>query len=183
MRKASGFVVALIMAIALYFTLFWGFAALRVLNSPSYGLDDALRSQFVFGVGRIFDLGPMGLIKLAAFFGVMKLAAAIVFAVHIGDRFRAMVRGEANTEILEAGLMLVVVLSTVAAAPALWWQNIELVREQLIPLLLAGLAAALVIIERGYENAADAAEPKEAGIAAETKPFAQHGAKWFAPWR
>ena len=183
MRKASGSVAAMIMAIALYFTLFWGFDALRVLTSPTYGLEDVWRSQFVFGVGRMFGLGPEGLIKLAAFFGVMKLATAAVFAVHVADRFRAMVRGQADTEILEGGLILVVLLSIVSVAPALWSQNAELVREHLIQLLLAGLAAALVIIERSYIRTADASEPNEAGIAVEAKPATPRGASWFSPWR
>ncbi len=178
MRKASGIAAALIMVIALYYTLFWGFDALRVLTSPTYGLEDVWRSQFVFGVGHMFNLSPMGLIKLAAFFGVMKLATAAVFAVHIADRLRGMVQGEANPEILEAGLIMVVLLSIAAVAPALWSQNIELVREQTIQLLLAGLAAALTIIERTYIEPVEAAE-----IAPEAEATASRGASWFAPWR
>ena len=89
MRKVSGAAVAMILAIALYFTLFWGFDALRMLTSPTYGLEDAWRSQFVFGIGRVLGLGPIGVIKLAAFFGTLKLAVAIVCAVHILDRFRS----------------------------------------------------------------------------------------------
>ena len=91
MRKASTIVVAMLMAIALYFTLFWGFDALRVLTSPNYGLEDVWRSQFVFGVGHMFNLSPMGLIKLAAFFGVMKLATAAVF----GGELTVSTKGEA----------------------------------------------------------------------------------------
>jgi hypothetical protein len=178
MRKASGFVVAMIMAIALYFTLFWGFDALRILTSPAYGLEDVWRSQVVFGVGHMFGLGPMGLIKLAAFFGVMKLATAAVFAVHVADRLRAMVRGAVEGEILEAGLIMVVLLSILAVAPALWSQNVELARDLTIQLLLAGLAAALVIIERSY---ADADEPQQAAV--EAKAVAPRSANWFSPWR
>ena len=54
MRKVSGATVAMILGIALYFTLFWGYDALRMLTSPTYGLEDVWRSQFVFGIGRIF---------------------------------------------------------------------------------------------------------------------------------
>ena len=54
-----------------------------MLTSPTYGLDDVWRSQFVFGIGRLFGLGPIGLIKLAAFFGTLKLAVAAICAVHI----------------------------------------------------------------------------------------------------
>jgi hypothetical protein len=176
MRKASGAVVAMIMAIALYFTLSWGIESFHVLTSPTYGLDDVWHSQFVFGVGRIFNLGPEGLIKLAAFFGVMKLAAAMVFAVHLADRLRGLIAGgKPNEEILEAGLILVVLLSVVSVAPALWLVNFELVQQQTIELLLAGLAAALSVIERSDDKAN---EP----VVIEAKA-AVAAARWFTPWR
>jgi len=182
MRKASGAVVAMIMAIALYFTLFWGIDAVRVLMSPSYGLDDVWHSQFIFGVGRLFHLEPTGLIKLAAFFAVMKLAAAAVFAVHIVDRFRALATGtKPDAEIFEAGLILVVLISIASVAPALWAQNVPMVHEQTVELLLAGLAAALAIIERTDEVAEE--EPVEHAIASEPKIVAPKGATWYTPWR
>jgi hypothetical protein len=178
MRKASGAVIAMIMAIALYFMLFWGFDALRVLSSPSFGLDDPWRSQFVFGIGRMLGLGPFGLIKLAAFFGVMKLAVAGVCAVHVLDRVRCITRGHADSEVLEAGLILVVLISIAAVGPALWSHNVDLVREQIIQLLLAGLAVALTVIERGSLNAAT-----PDAIAVEAKTSTPQGATWFTPWR
>ena len=103
MRKLSSASVAMILAISLYFMLFWGFEALRMLTSPSYGLDDVWRSQFVFAIGSYFHLTPIGLIKLAAFFGTLKLAVAAICAVHILDRFRSLVSGTADSEILDAG--------------------------------------------------------------------------------
>ena len=66
----------MILAIAFYFTLFWGFDALRMLTSPTYGLDDVWRSQFVFGSAGSSVSAPLGLIKLAAFFATIKLAVA-----------------------------------------------------------------------------------------------------------
>jgi hypothetical protein len=186
MRKASGAVVAMIMAIALYFTFFWGTDAIRVLTSSTYGLDDVWHSQFVFGVGRVLHLDPAGLIKLAAFFAVMKFAAAAVFAVHIVDRFRAMVQGgKPDAEIFEAGLILVVLISIASVAPALWSQNVPLVHEQTVELLVAGLAAALTIIERtqNQEEAEEANEAIEHQTAGEPKVIAPQGASWFRPWR
>jgi len=181
MRKASGAVVAMIVAIALYFTLFWGIDSFHVLTSPSYGLDDVWHSQFIFGIGRVFHLAPEALIKLAAFFAVMKFAAAAVFAVHVVDRVRVMIRGgKPEGEILEAGLILVVLLSIASVAPAIWSQNVPLVHEQTVELLLAGLAAALTIIERSYNVAS---EPVEHEVADEPKIVAPAGARWFSPWR
>ena len=141
MRKLSGAAVAMIMAIALYFTLFWGFDALRMLTSPTYGLEDVWRSQFVFAIGRLFGLAPLGLIKLAAFFATLKLAVAGICAVHIFDRLRSLVGGKADTDILEAGLMLVVADQHRFGRPGDWSHNADLVREQAIQLMLAAVAA------------------------------------------
>ena len=174
MRKASGATVAMILAIAVYFTLFWGFDALRVLTSPTYGLEDVWRSQFVFGIGSHFQLSPMGLLKLAAFFGTVKLAVAAFCAIHIVDRLRSLASGKANTEVLEGGFILVVAISIASAGPAIWSSNTDLVREQVIQLMLAALGTALCMVERSYARrvvpaAADATMPQ--------------GATWFAPWR
>jgi hypothetical protein len=150
MRKISIAAVAMIVAISLYFTLFWGYDAFRILTSSSYGLEDIWHSQFIFAIGRLFGLGPGGLIKLAAFFGTLKLAVACICAIHIVDRFRRMTRGEANSEILEAGLILVVLISIASIGPAAWSHSTDLMREHTFQLLLAGLAAALCIVERIY---------------------------------
>jgi len=179
MRKVSSATVAMILAIALYFTLFWGFDALRVLTSPTYGLEDVWRSQYVFGIGRVFGLGPMGLIQLAAFFGTLKLAVAGICAVHIVDRFRCLAGGKAASEILEGGLILVVLVTIASVGPAVWAHNSDLVREQAIQLLLAGIATALCIVERSYGRPATADEPDAATATATAPP----GAAWFSPWR
>jgi hypothetical protein len=176
MRKLSAAAVAMIMAIAVYFTLFWGFEALRMLTSPTYGLEDVWHSQFVFEIGRLFSLSPFGLLKLAAFFGTLKLAVAAICAVHIGDRFRALAGGKAEPEILEAGLLLVVLISIGSAAPAIWLHNADLVREQVIQLLLAAVAVGLCVLERSYDRAeateiAPATAVDEAAVARATPHF------------
>ncbi len=155
MRKVSSATVATILAIALYFTLFWGFDALRILTSPTYGLEDVWRSQYVFGIGRAFGLAPVALLQLAAFFGTLKLAVAVVCAIHLVDRLRSLAGGKPSSEILEGGLILVVLITVASAGPAIWSQNHELVREQIIQLLLAGLATALCMVERSYRKDAD----------------------------
>jgi hypothetical protein len=150
MRKLSFASVAMILAISLYFMLFWGFDAFRMLTSPTYGLDDVWRSQFVFAIGSYFHLAPVGLIKLAAFFAMLKFAVAGICAVHIADRFRSVITGKADGEILEAGLILVVAISILSVGPAVWSQNAELVREGAIQLALAALAGAFLMVERTY---------------------------------
>jgi hypothetical protein len=184
MRKASGAIVAMIMAISLYFTLFWGFDALRMLTSPTFGLEDVWRSQFVFGIGRMFDLNPTSLIKLAAFFAVVKLTVAGVCGVHVLDRFRSLFGGTADTEILEAGLILVVGVCIASAAPAIWSHNADLVREIIIQLLLAGVAAAACIVERMSMTPTETEETAEMAqtVSVEATPMTK-GATWFSPWR
>ena len=172
MRKVSSATVAAILAIALYFTLFWGFDALRILTSPTYGLEDVWRSQYVFGVGRMFGLAPVALLQLAAFFGTLKLAVAVVCAIHLVDRLRSLAGGKPASEVLEGGMALVVLISVVSAGPAIWSQNNELVREQVIQLVLAGLAVALCMVERSFRKDADL-------VASVRLP---EGAS-FTPWR
>ncbi len=174
MQKISVATMVIILAIALYFTLFWGYDGLRVLTSPSYGLEDVWRSQFIFAIGRIFGLGPIGLIKLAAFFGALKLAVACICAIHIADRFRCMTRGEANSEILEAGLILVVLISIASVGPAAWSNSTDLMREHTFQLLFAGLAAALCIVERTYIRTTEPAN---------LAPVVAQNSKWFSIWR
>lgn len=174
MRKISSASVAMIMGVALYFTLFWGYDALRMLTSPTYGLEDVWRSQVIFGIGSLFGLTPFGLIKLAAFFGVLKLAVALICAVHIIDRFRSLAGGKAQTEAFEGGLILMVLIGIASIAPSLWSYNTDLVREQIMQLAFAALAAALCAVERSYARANEAAEPAVAVPA---------GATWFSPWR
>jgi len=148
MHKASTATVALIVAIALYFTLTWGLEGLRALTSANYGLDDVWRSQLVFDLGRLFHLTPVGIIKLAAFVAAMKLAVAGICGVHILDRFRSFAGGNADPQILEGALSIVVVFSFLSVAPAVWSGNAQIVREYAIHILLACLALALCIAER-----------------------------------
>jgi hypothetical protein len=179
MRKLSAVAVAMIIAIAFYFTLFWGLDALRMLTSPTYGLEEVWRSQFVFEIGRLFGLAPLGLIKLAAFLATLKLAVAAICAVYIIDRFRSLRGGKVNTEIFEAGLMLVVLISIASVGPAVWLHNADLVREQTIQLMLAGVAAGLGILERRYARAAGTA----AQVAAATSAATRQGTTGFPPLR
>jgi uncharacterized YccA/Bax inhibitor family protein len=179
MRKVSGASVAMILGVALYFTLFWGYDALRMLTSPTFGLEDVWRSQFVFGIGRLLGLEPIGLIKLAAFFAILKLTVAGICAVHILDRFHLLSRGKADSEVLEAGLILAMLVSLAAMAPAVWSHNADLVREQTIQGVLAGLAVTLCMVERSYARPAKDAEA--VGVSAEAAT--PQGGRWFSPFR
>ncbi len=179
MRKLSAVAVAMILAIALYFTLAWGADGLRMLTSTTYGLDDVWGSQFIFVIGSLLGLGPTGLLKLAAFFGALKLAVAGICALHILDRCRALVGGQADPEILEGGLILVVLISIASVGPSVWSQNAELVRTQTIQLMLAAIATALCLLERKYGRADEDSKPVVQMELAATP----HRAPWYAPFR
>jgi hypothetical protein len=159
-QKISTATASIIVLIALYFTVSWGYEALGTLTSPSYGFEDVWHSQFLFGIGRLFDLGPIGLIKLAAFFATLKLAVACICALHIADRARCLVRGHPNSEILEAGLILVVLISIASVGPVSWGHSADLMREHVYQLLFAAIATGLCIFERSYAHRAETSEAK-----------------------
>lgn len=180
MRKLPNVAVAMTLAIAVYFCLFWGYDALRTLSLPNYGLEEVWRSQFVFEIGRLFSLSPLGLIKLAAFFATLKLAVAVICAVHIIDRFRSLRSGKVNFEIFEAGLVLVALISLASIGPAVWSHNADLVREQTIQLVLAGVAAGLSVLERRHGRVNEMPELADIEAARTAVP---EGATWFSPFR
>jgi hypothetical protein len=180
MRVAIG---ALISAIAIYFALFWGYDALRILTSPTYGLEDVWRSQIVFGIGRYAGFDPASLLKLSAALGALKLTVAAVCVIHVVERLRSLVSGHTHNEILETGLLVAVGINVVAVAPAIWSQNGDLMRGILLQLILAAFAAVLCIIERRGRKAAPAYEdvvPLDAALAVGTPVDA---GKPFVPWR
>ena len=74
--------------------------------------------------------------------------------MHILDRLRVFIGGKPDSEILEGGLILVVLISIASVGPAVWSQNAELVREQTVQLMLAAIATALCLVERSYAAAA-----------------------------
>ncbi|MDI3468207.1 MAG: hypothetical protein OJF62_000270 [Pseudolabrys sp.] len=178
MGRASTAISALILAIAIYFALLWGFDALRILTSPTFGLEDVWRSQVVFEIGRYLGLAPGGLLKLAALLGALKLTVAGVCVAHIVDRIRAILTGsDPMNEILETGLLIAVGISIVALVPAILSKNVDLTRDLTIQLLLAAIAAAATVIERRKADPLDAGRGKTAAVA-----LAPSGG-WFTPWR
>jgi hypothetical protein len=77
-------------------------------------------------------------------------------------------------------MILVVVITVASVAPALWTENADLVREQMIQLLLAGLAAALLIIERSREVAVLETDANADDVVADVDVPSR---AWIAPWR
>jgi hypothetical protein len=115
MRWVPRIVQAIIVAIALYFVLFWGCEAAWSLTAQNFGLDDAGRAQAVRALGRLLDLGRSDLVRLAAFVAAFKLTAVAAFAIHLIGRARATPGSTASHDILEAALLLVVILTAAVA--------------------------------------------------------------------
>ena len=177
MRKLSLASTAVIIGVSVYFAWAWGMDGMRTLTSNSYGLDDVWRSQFIFAIGSLFSLGPVGLIKLAAFFGAVKLAVACVCGIHVVNRLRALAFGRADSEWLEGGLILVVVISIMSIGPAVWSHSGDLLREITIQLALAAIATALCLLERS----AAFSEPTPVGVT--ELAATPRGAPWYSPFR
>lgn len=158
MRRTAGAISALIFAIAIYFALFWGFDALRILTSPAYGLEDVWRSQVVFGIGRYAGFGPEALIRLAAALGAVKLVIAGACAIHVFERMRGLLtQAKPGNDILEMALIVAVGVSIAALVPAILSQNADLAREQMVQLVLAGVTAVFCMLERGWQKGRPAA--------------------------
>jgi hypothetical protein len=148
MRKTSIASVATIVAIALYFAIAWGIAGLQAFTSSDLGLADVWRSQTIFVLGHVFNFGPVGLVKLAAFIAAVKLVAAAFCGLHVLDR----ARGHSRSELLEGALILVGAVAAAGCASAMWSHNNELFRDSTFHLALAAVGIALCMVERALDH-------------------------------
>jgi hypothetical protein len=102
----------------------------------------------VFQIGAFFHFGTFELVKLAAFLAAVKLATAVVCAVHVVER----ACGKLNSELLEGALLIVIALSALSCAPAVWSHNVDLLREYTMQLAMAGVGVALCMVERALSR-------------------------------
>jgi hypothetical protein len=182
MRFLPNAVPVVVSGIALYFALLWGFESSRILTSPIYGLDKSAFAQIVYGIGRVLHLSPTGLLLVAAFFGAANLAVASLFICHIMDRIAAW-GGKPDHESLEAALVLVVIATLVAAAPALIEGAQGMLRQHTLHLILAAVVTTLSIIERIAEReektrVAEIEKVAEAAAPPPTLRSAGTGSRW-----
>lgn len=152
--KAIPIVIAVI---ALDFALVFGLEALRIFTSPIYGLEKPVFAHLIHGIGALADVKAEGLFKLAAFFGAVYLTTSLVFVLHIGSRIGALRGGRISHDLLDAGLILVVISTIVAATPAILHGATDILAQERLPLWLLGLAATLSMVERVDE--ADTPQP------------------------
>jgi hypothetical protein len=148
MRWLPTAIPILIAVIAIDFAMVFGFEAWRIFTSPVYGLDKPAFASLIYGIGRLADMKAQGLVKLAAFFGAVYLTTSLVFVLHIGSRIGALRSGRISHDLLDAGLILAVMSTLVAATPAILGGATDILVQERLPLWLVGLAATLSMIER-----------------------------------
>jgi hypothetical protein len=148
MRWLPKAIPILIGIIALDFTIVFGLDAFRILASPIAGLEQPAFARLIYGLGKIVQLGPDGLVMLATMFGAIYLAIAVMLGMHLFSRFQALHGGRISHDLLDASLILIVVSTILASTPAMLQGATEFLIQQRLPLWLVGLAATLSMVER-----------------------------------
>jgi hypothetical protein len=159
MRWLPKAIPVLIAIISLDFALVFGAEAVRVLSSPIYGLDEFAFASLIYGLGRLFAVTDEGLFSLAGFFGGIYLTISLVFTMHLASRIGAVRGGQVSHDLLDAGLILVVIVTLVAATPLILKGATEILVQERLPLWLVGLAATLSMIERLPDAKAETIRP------------------------
>lgn len=152
MRWLPKAIPILIGIVVLDFALAFGLEAVRILTSPISGLDQATFARTVYGLGSIGQLGPDGFIKLGGMFGGVYLTISILCGVYLASRIHALFGGRAAHDLLDATLILMVVVTLLAATPAILQGATEILMLQRLPTWMVALVAILSMVERIYEN-------------------------------
>jgi hypothetical protein len=147
MRWLPKAIPVLIAIIALDFALVFGFEAWRIFTSPIYGLDQLAFANLVHGIAALAG-SKHWLFNIAAFFGAVYFTIAIVLTIHLATRIGALRGGHVSHDLLDAGLILIVVATIVVATPAILKGASDILVQERLPLWLVGLAATLSMIER-----------------------------------
>jgi hypothetical protein len=148
MRWMPKVIPVLIAVIALDFTLIFGFEAWRILSSPMLGLERPGFANTIYAIGKWAGLQTTQHFPLAAFFGVMSLAIAIMCGWHLATRITALRGHRISHDMLDAGLIMIVIATLMAATPSMLNGATEILIHERLPLWLVGLAATLSMIER-----------------------------------
>ncbi len=148
MRWVPRAIPVLIGLVALDFVLVFGFEAWRILTSPMLGLERLGFAHVIYGLGKLAGLEASQHLMLAALFGIVNLAIAVMLGLHLASRVGALRGHRIMHDTLDAGLILVVVSTLLAATPAILGGATEVLIQERLPLWLVGLAATLSMIER-----------------------------------
>jgi hypothetical protein len=144
----SNSISIIICGIAAYFALHWGTDAVMILASPLHGMENAAFTHIVNAFGRLFNLSQDGILICAAAFGAAKLGVASIFTLYLVRRLTGIAGEGPDHDLLEAGLVLVVVTIAALAAPLVFDEVASVLNQFRVPLWLVGLAATLTMVER-----------------------------------
>lgn len=151
-QRLSNSISIIICGIAAYFSLHWGTDAVMILASPLHGMDNAAFTHIVNGFARLFGLSADGMIICAAAFGAAKLGVASIFSLYLVRRLTGFAGETTDHDLLEAGLILVVVTIAALAAPLVFDEAATVLNQFRVPLWLVGLAATLTMVERAAQS-------------------------------
>lgn len=151
--------------ISLYLVVTWGYEGVWTLHAPLYGLGDFLASQTVYSFGRVFELSPLALMRLAAFLAAVKLVAVGALIWHFVAWLRDWRAGLPRSEgVLEGALLVAALLIAGEAVAPLAERNQSLMQHLAGQFLLVALIAAALIVERFKARQQDAGTPDGATL-------------------
>lgn len=170
--------------VSTYLVLVWGYEGVWTLNTPLYGLGDFLSSQTVYSFGRVFDLSPAGLTRLAAVFASVKLVAVGAFIWHLVAWVRDWRAGEKRQDgVFEGALILSGLLIVVMATAPLIDGNrglIEVHASYLLLVLLMGGALALEQLKAAEEAPDPVAQERthKVTVGENLAPWVRRWSRW-----
>ncbi len=152
MERLSNSISIIVCGIAAYFALHWGSEALVIFASPLHGMDKPAFAHIVQNFARMLNLTQDGAIICAAAFGAAKLGVMLVFAIYLARRITGIGNREANYDLLETGLILVVATIAAMALPLVLEESATALNQFRVPLWLVGLAATFTMVERAVTS-------------------------------
>ncbi len=152
MRRLSNSISIIICGIAAYFALHWGTDAVLIFASPLHGMESDSFARIVESFARTFSLSPERMLICATAFGALKFGVAGIFAVYLVRRLTGLAGVAPDHDLLEAGLVLVVVTIATMALPFVVTESATALNQFRVPLWLVGLAATLTMVERAAES-------------------------------
>jgi hypothetical protein len=135
--------------VATYFSIAWGREAFRALTSPAAGLDDRTHWATAIYFRDLFDLGFVGLARIAHALGGVRFAVAGLCIAYLVVFLRGLiVEREPAPCVVDAMLMLATAGILIFAVPPVMAGDPGLIRLYTSQLLLVIGAAIVIMVER-----------------------------------
>jgi hypothetical protein len=152
MRRYSVAIPVLVTGVCIYFVCAFGREAAIIFSSPIWGLENEVFARAVYDIGRLAALDPGGLDPACGIHGRAETRRRGGVRAASDRPVYPLRKNEINHELLDAGALLAVCSTFIAAMPALLESSPQLLASHRPALWLAGLAATLSMIERIAES-------------------------------